>query len=131
MSAQQSTTDLASALSELNPLNGVSHWTPENDNPSDEDSFSERVGVLMKKMKKQSWRLDNSDWNAEKYLNHALYTTDVVSAEEAFACFCWGVILTKKLNIMQEHLDDWEIIRNALKIKMLENHPSAACMFED
>ena len=131
MSAQESTADLASALSELNPLNGVSHWTPENDNPSDEDSFPEREGVLMKKMKEQSWRLDNSDWNAGNYLNHALLKTDVVSAEEACACFCWGVILTKKQNIMQDNLDDWEIIRNAIKTKMLENHPSVACMFEE
>ena len=95
------------------------------------NAMAVKIGETMKNMKDLTWRIDNSKWNAGMYLNHALLKTDKVSAVEAFACYSWGVILTKKQNIMQDNLDDWEIIRNAKKTKMLENHPSLAFMFDD
>jgi hypothetical protein len=95
------------------------------------NTMAEKIGETMKSMKDLTWRIDNSKWNVGMYLNHALLKTDKVSADEAFACYTWGVILTKKQNIMQDNLDDWEIIKNAMKTKMLENHPSLAFMFDD
>lgn len=95
------------------------------------NTMAEKIGETMKSMQTKTWRIDNSKWNAGMYLNQALLKTDKVSADEAFACYAWGVILIKKQNIMQDNLDDWEIIRNAIKTKMLENHPSLTFLFDD
>ena len=95
------------------------------------NSMPEKIGETMKRMKDLTWRINNSKWNVGMYLNHALFKTDKVSADEAFACYSWGVVLTNKMNIMKGEEENWNIIKNKIKSVMLENHPSLTFMFDD
>ena len=103
--------------------------TPDNTTNIQEEALIKNIGKMMRCMKNQTWRIDNSNWNPMMYLDYALLPNDKVKDFEAFACFAWGTVLTKQMDLMKGKEKEWNIIKNSIREVMLNNHPSLKCMF--
>ena len=102
---------------------------PDNITNKQEEALIQNIGKMMRCMKDQTWRIDNSNWNPKMYLDYSILPSDIVKDFEAFACFAWGTVLTKQMGLMKGKENEWNIIKNSTKEVMLNNHPSLKCMF--
>ena len=88
--------------------------TPDNTTNIQEEALIQNIGKMMRCMKNQTWRIDNSKWNPKMYLDYAILPRDRVKDFEAFACFAWGTVLTKQMDLMKGKEKEWNIIKNSI-----------------